>query len=170
MKKILLLILAFAVGGLIYANYSTDSLPPDTRIDSLLVYKSQHYMDAYSQGKRIKRYTVSLGRHAVGHKMKEGDKRTPEGRYVINAKNSASAYHKNLGISYPNAADRRTARSLGVSPGGDVKIHGLRNGLGFIGRFHRFRDWTAGCVAVTNDEMDELFVAVHKGTPIIIYQ
>lgn len=109
-----------------------------------------------------------MGRSPVGDKAAEGDKRTPEGDYFVNGKNPGSGYHKNLGISYPNAEDRANANARGLSTGGDIKIHGIRNGMGFIGKFHRMFDWTAGCIAVTDEEIDELYENVKVGTPITI--
>lgn len=125
-------------------------------------------MYAYTNGKLVKVYSIAIGRNAVGDKEHEGDKRTPEGSYHINGKNPDSGYHKNLGISYPDKTDLQEAHAKGVHAGGDVKIHGLKNGRGLLGKFHRLRNWTAGCIAVTNDEMDELYDAVSVGTPIII--
>ena len=95
--------------------------------------------------------------------------RTPEGTYTIHDKNPRSAFYLNLGISYPNEEDEAYAQQLGCSAGGAIKIHGLRNGSGWKGRFHRLSDWTAGCIAVTNAEMEELYRAVPIGTPITIY-
>jgi murein L,D-transpeptidase YafK len=149
--------------------YPEKRLPAGTRIDRLVVYKERRTMEAYNGKVLVKEYTISLGREPRGAKQREGDKRTPEGHYIINARNAGSGYHKNLGISYPNAGDRLRARQQGVSPGGDVKIHGLRNGDGYIGKFHRLRDWTAGCIAVTDEEVDELYAHVVPNAEIIIY-
>ena len=125
-------------------------------------------MQAYSGNELLKTYTVSLGKNPIGHKQFEGDCKTPEGIYTINDRNSNSAYYKNLGVSYPNETDKEYAQKQGKSPGGLIKIHGLRNDHGYIGKFHRFKDWTAGCIAVTNDEMDELFTAVKQDAVIEI--
>ncbi len=125
-------------------------------------------MYAYTKGKLVKVYSIAIGRNSVGDKEYEGDKRTPEGSYYIEGKNPNSGYHKNLGISYPDKTDLQEAKAKGVRPGGDVKIHGLKNGRGLLGKFHRLRNWTAGCIAVTDEEMDELYDAVAIGTPIII--
>jgi len=149
--------------------YPEKRLPAGTRIDRLVVHKERRTMEAYNGKVLVKEYTISLGREPRGAKQREGDKRTPEGHYIINARNAGSGYHKNLGISYPNAGDRLRARQQGVSPGGDVKIHGLRNGDGYIGKFHRLRDWTAGCIAVTDEEVDELYAHVVPNAEIIIY-
>lgn len=151
-----------------YYYYPGKQLPRGTVIDRLVVYKAKRVMEAYSHGKLVKTYTISLGFDPAGHKKYEGDGRTPEGTYIINARNANSGYHKNLGISYPNEVDMAYSKSIGKEPGGDIKIHGLRNGRGAIGKFHRWKDWTHGCIAVTNDEIDELFAAVTDGAVIVI--
>jgi murein L,D-transpeptidase YafK len=152
----------------IYYVYPEKKLPKGTKINLLVVYKSKRELLAYSNGKLIKTYKISLGRNPIGHKLIEGDKKTPEGVYSIFAKNSSSGYHKNLGISYPNASDIAASKKMNQSTGGDVKIHGLRNGLGFISKFQRCWDWTAGCIALTDEEVDELYESVAIGTKIEI--
>lgn len=161
-------LLIIFTGIIIYYFYPGSKLPEGAAIDKLVVYKSQRKMLAYSNGKLLKTYTVSLGKNPIGHKQFEGDCKTPEGIYVINDRNPNSAYYKNLGVSYPNEADKEYAQKQGKSPGGLIKIHGLRNDRGYIGKFHRFKDWTAGCIAVTNKEMDELFTAVKQDAVIEI--
>lgn len=150
------------------SSYSLRPLPKGTKVDKLVVKKSERRLEAYSKGELLKTYTVSLGKQPLGDKQYEGDNRTPEGRYTINDKNPHSGYYKNLGVSYPNTADRREARQLGKPVGGDIKIHGLPNQLPYIGKWHRLWDWTAGCMALTNDEMEELYQAVPVGTVIEI--
>lgn len=125
-------------------------------------------MQAYANEQLVKTYSISLGGSPVGDKQYEGDNRTPEGIYKINDKNPNSGYHKNLGISYPDSTDLQQAIALGKPAGGDIKIHGLRNGTGIISKFHRWHDWTKGCMAVTNAEIDELYSAVPIGTVIEI--
>jgi murein L,D-transpeptidase YafK len=142
---------------------------PENSVDRIVVYKSRRVMHVFTAGRNVRTFRIALGRQPVGPKRQEGDFRTPEGLYHIEAKNSNSRFHKNLGISYPDATDRARAAALGLSPGGDIKIHGLRNGRGYRGRLHRLRDWTAGCIAVTNAEMDELYDAVPIGIPIEIF-
>lgn len=156
-------------------NHSKDSimpvefsLPDDIQIDRILVVKSKRLLHVYKDKKLIKTYQIALGSAPVGHKEFEGDGKTPEGIYTINDKNPNSSYYLNLGISYPNEADKVHASKFGKSPGGDIKIHGLKNGLGFIGKLHREIDWTQGCIAVTNEEIDELYKAVPIGTEIEI--
>lgn len=168
MKKLLFLFIIVVGAYYGYLLLSERSLPEGTKIDRLVVHKSERRLEAYSKGELVKSYSVSLGKTPVGDKQHEGDNKTPEGRYTINDKNPNSDYYKNLGVSYPNAADRREAIRLGKPVGGDIKIHGLPNKIPFIGRWHRLIDWTAGCMAVTNDEMEELYQAVPVGTPIEI--
>ena len=100
--------------------------------------------------------------------MKEGDNRVPEGRYRIEGRNAQSAFYLSLHISYPDAADASRAHSRGDAPGGDIMIHGIRNGLGWVGRFHRWIDWTAGCIAVTDGEIKEIWTAVPDGAAVEI--
>ncbi|MBZ5623236.1 MAG: L,D-transpeptidase family protein [Acidobacteriia bacterium] len=116
----------------------------------------------------LRTYRIALGRNPVGRKTEQGDGKTPEGRYSIDRRNPQSSCHLSLHISYPNDSDRGQVRERGVEPGGDVMIHGLRNGEGHIGRAHLETDWTQGCVAVTDDEMEEIWGLVEDGTPIEI--
>jgi len=111
---------------------------------------------------------VSLGRNPRDHKVEEGDGRTPEGRYTLDWRNPNSRFYRAIHISYPNARDRARAAELGVDPGGSVMLHGLPNGLEDIGRSHVGKDWTDGCIAVTNQEMDEIWEKTPDGTPIEI--
>ena len=167
-KSVLLTTLLLFLALIVYYFYPDDKLPSDIKIDKLIVLKSKREMYAFTNGKLIKTYKISLGRNPIGDKKYEGDKKTPEGLYYINDKNSNSGYHKNLGISYPNENDIEEAKQIGKPPGGEIKIHGLRNKTGFIGKFHRWYDWTLGCIAVTNNEIDELYNVVNIGTPIEI--
>lgn len=168
MKKIFVFSFLFLLGLLVYYFYPEQPLPKDSKIDAMIVYKSKHQLLAFSKGKLIKTYTISLGRNPVGAKEYEGDQKTPEGTYSIHDKNPNSGWHKNLGISYPNQNDMVKAKRLGKPAGGDIKIHGLKNGKGYIGKFHRWQDWTLGCIAVTNAEIDELYAAVSVGCTIEI--
>lgn len=156
------------LGLTVYYFYPEDKLPADTQIDKIVVYKSKRELLAYTNGQLLKTYKISLGSQPIGNKEFEGDKKTPEGFYYINDKNPNSGYHKNLGISYPNKNDIENAKRLGKLTGGDVKIHGLRNTNAYIGKFHRWQDWTLGCIAVTDEEIDELYNAVKIGTRIEI--
>lgn len=168
MKWTFRIFLFFISVALVYYFLPERELPSGKKFDKLIVIKSKGIMQAYADEQLIKTYKVSIGQHPMGDKEFEGDKKTPEGSYIINDKNPNSGYSKNLGVSYPNAADIKEAKEKRFKPGGEIKIHGLKNGIGFIGKFHRFFNWTAGCIAVTNEEMDELYKAVEVNTPIII--
>ncbi len=136
--------------------------------DRVVVLKRERTLQLLSQGKVIKTYTVALGGDPVGPKARQGDHKTPEGVYVLDSRNVHSQFYKSIHISYPSARDRAAARARGVSPGGDVFVHGLPKGYGWVGASHRLKDWTDGCIAVTNEEIDEIWAAVADGTPIEI--
>lgn len=125
-------------------------------------------MELYSGGKVIKTYRIALGPNSVGPKTRQGDHRTPEGTYRIDAKNAHSRYHLALHVSYPDAKDRERARKLGVSPGGDIMIHGLPDQYAFLGPLHTKYDWTDGCIAVSNAEIEEIWKLVPVGTEVQI--
>lgn len=169
MIRIIAVFSSILLAAFVYALLPTRRLAQNVLAERLVVYKSKRQLQLWSDGKLIKTYTIALGRQPVGAKRREGDMRTPEGNYYITDKNPHSAFYLNLGVSYPNADDQILALAGGYSPGGAIKIHGLRNGNGWRGRFHRQRNWTAGCIALTNAEMDELFKAVPLNTPIEIY-
>ncbi len=156
------------LGIIVYYFYPETKLPKGKIVDCIVVLKSKRQLLAYSNDKLLKTYSISLGRNPVGHKEFEGDKKTPEGIYTINDKNPKSGWHKNLGISYPNLKDIKNAKRLGKPTGGDIKIHGLENGKGYISKFQRWFDWTAGCIALTDEEVDELYDAVKIGATIEI--
>jgi murein L,D-transpeptidase YafK len=153
---------------LVWANWPARLIPSGVRAERVVVLKSHRQLDLYANGKLLKSYVVSLGRHPVGSKEREGDRRTPEGLYAIESHKPNSSFHRALRISYPSAADRMAAEKRGVAPGGDIMIHGLRNGLGLIGRLQRCVDWTSGCIAVTNPEIEEIYRVVPDGAPIEI--
>jgi murein L,D-transpeptidase YafK len=143
-------------------------LPDNIIIDKLEIHKSERKMLAFANGELVRTYTVSLGKAPVGDKEYEGDHKTPEGNYLVDSKNAQSDFYRNLGISYPDKNDLLRAKNNSSLPGGNVKIHAIRNGFGFIGKFQRWWDWTDGCIAVTDWEMDELYRAVPVGTPVVI--
>lgn len=143
-------------------------LPADAHADRVVVDKGDRTLSLLQGGRTIRTYPVSLGGAPAGHKRQEGDERTPEGHYVLDYRNPNSAMHRALHVSYPDSADVARARARGVPPGGMIMVHGIRNGLGWVGRLHRLADWTDGCVAVTDREMDEIWRAVPDGTPIDI--
>jgi murein L,D-transpeptidase YafK len=142
--------------------------PPPQKADSILILKKDHVLELLQGGKVIRTYKVALGRGGLAPKEREGDGRTPEGHYVIDSRTAQSHYHKALHVSYPNAEDRKRAAKLGVAPGGAIMIHGLPNGMGSVGAAHRLYDWTLGCIAVTNEEIDEIWDLVPNGTPVEI--
>ncbi len=132
------------------------------RADRILVHKSRREMVLLSGQALLRSYSIALGPHPVGHKEREGDGRTPEGLYQIDWRNPNSRFHLSLHISFPNETDVQRARERGVSPGGDIMIHGLKDGE------RRASDWTQGCIAVTDAEMDEIWRLVPDGTVIEI--
>jgi murein L,D-transpeptidase YafK len=163
----LLLALTAVLAVLLYALAPPTSAPRDIA-DKVLVVKSARQLTLLKNGVPFKTYAVSLGRNPIGPKSLAGDHKTPEGNYLLDSRNSQSKFHLSLHVSYPNLHDRENAQSAGLQPGGDIMIHGMQNGLGRIGRFHRFIDWTDGCIAVTNAEMDQIWRSVPDGTPIEI--
>ena len=133
-----------------------------------MVEKSARRLSIFRAGKQIKTYRVALGREPIGAKQEEGDMKTPEGTYNIDRRNAQSSFHRALHISYPSDEDSNRAAARGVSAGSDIMLHGIRNGLGWIGAFHRWKDWTAGCVALTDEEIEELWRVTPDGTTIEI--
>ncbi|MDR1310498.1 MAG: L,D-transpeptidase family protein [Burkholderiaceae bacterium] len=160
----------FLVCSLVVATAAAGqtSLETGTRFEKLLVEKKARRLTAYANGKPVRVYRVSLGSTPVGPKRVQGDKKTPEGTYVVDGKNPGSRFHKNLGVSYPNAQDKKRAATLGRSPGGDIKIHGLGPEFRHLGKNQWQYDWTLGCIAVTDEEMDELYAHTNVGTVIEI--
>jgi murein L,D-transpeptidase YafK len=136
--------------------------------DKIVIVKSVRTMTLLSSSKVLKTYKVALGGVPAGPKRVEGDHKTPEGNYVIDAKNSRSQFHLSLHISYPSAADRENAHKLGSRPGGAIMIHGLARPFAYLGSLHRQTDWTDGCVAVTNAEIEEIWKLVPVGTRVEI--
>ena len=146
----------------------TAPLPAGATADRVLVDKSDRTLTLLRGGRPLKTYRVALGGSPVGHKGREGDEKTPEGTYLLDYRKEDSRAHRALHISYPNADDEARARARGESPGGFIMVHGIYDGLGWVGKLHRLRDWTDGCVAVANWEMDEIMRAVPDSTPIEI--
>lgn len=155
--------------GLLLIVFASSALPtPQQKASRVLVLKKEHKMELFSGETVIETYTVALGRGGLSPKQREGDHLTPEGLYQIDHRNKNSRFYRALHVSYPNEADRERARKLGVNPGGDIMIHGITNGLGWLGSMHRMMDWTNGCIAVTDAEMDEIWLLVPDGTPVEI--
>jgi murein L,D-transpeptidase YafK len=172
MLKVLLFVLVvsclFAAGVLIGAHFNLHPLPSNTTADRVLVEKATRRLTLLRDGVPLKTYRVALGRAPLGPKEQEGDRRTPEGLYLIDFHKEDSDYHRALHVSYPEQRDIERAAAAGVSPGCDIMIHGIRNGKGWLGAFHRLTDWTAGCIALTDFEIEEIWRAVPDGTPIEI--
>jgi murein L,D-transpeptidase YafK len=143
------------------------TLPPETA-DRIVIHKYKRELVLLQRGRVLRLFRVALGSSPVGPKTRQGDGKTPEGLYRIAGRNERSAFHRALRISYPNDADRARAQRLGVNPGGDIMIHGLPNGKGFVGKAHRLIDWTAGCIAVTDEEIEQIWHLVPDGTVVEI--
>ncbi|MFL6503826.1 MAG: murein L,D-transpeptidase family protein [Candidatus Udaeobacter sp.] len=161
-----ILICAFAT--YLYAHHNWNVLPPGTTIDRIVVEKSARRLSVFRNADEIKSYRIAVGRSPLGAKHEEGDMKTPEGIYKIDGRNPQSSFHLALHISYPSDEDDKRAAARGVSAGFDIMIHGIQNGRGWIGAFHRWNDWTAGCIAITDEEMDELWRVTPDGTTIEI--
>jgi murein L,D-transpeptidase YafK len=151
-----------------YAHNNWRTLPSATTIDRIVVEKSARQLSILRDGRRIKTYRIALGSNPTGPKQEEGDMKTPEGIYKIDSRNAQSSFHLALHISYPSDEDNKRAAVRGVSAGSDIMIHGIRNGFGWIGAFHRWKNWTAGCVALTDEEIEELWRVTPDGTTIEI--
>jgi murein L,D-transpeptidase YafK len=168
-KTLGVIAVVLALGGLAtWDLWPTPALPAGAEADLVVVHKTARRLDLYFRGSVLKSYAVSLGRHPNGPKRQQGDGKTPEGEYVLDYRKPDSSFYRALHISYPAPVDLAAARARGVAPGGLVMVHGMKNGLGWLGRLHLAFDWTDGCVAVTNREMDEIWRAVPDGTKIIL--
>ena len=140
----------------------------EVKADFVLVDKSEKRLYLMWQGHQYAYFPVTFGKNPKGHKQKQGDERTPEGRYILDYKNFNSAYYKSIHISYPNAQDRKNARRMGIDPGGDIMIHGQVNGWGCASSLMQTFNWTNGCIALKDHHMDKVWEAVVPGTPIEI--
>jgi L,D-peptidoglycan transpeptidase YkuD (ErfK/YbiS/YcfS/YnhG family) len=136
--------------------------------DKILIEKKERRLMLLSKGKVLKSYKIALGGNPIGPKERQGDNKTPEGTYVIDSRNRDSRYHLSLHISYPNGKDKKRAEELGVSPGGDIMIHGIKNGFSWAGDYHTRADWTKGCIAVTDKEIEEIDRLAPNGTIVEI--
>ncbi|MBL8781099.1 MAG: L,D-transpeptidase family protein [Alphaproteobacteria bacterium] len=152
---------------ILLAAFAATTADAATQKASLIVVeKAKRIMTLYAGKKTIKTYRIALGGNPTGHKEQEGDSRTPEGRYTIDAKNPWSAFHLSMRVSYPDRKDRASASRRGVPPGGAIMIHGTPDGL--VGADGSIPDWTLGCIAVTNKEVEEIYAMIRPGTPILI--
>lgn len=169
---VLLLTLA-AVGGVLVLVRYEKLIPPHLaaslpEAEAVLVEKGKRRLHLLVDGAVLRSYRISLGGNPHGHKVREGDLRTPEGRYVLDWRNANSCCYKSLHVSYPDQADRRRAAERDDDPGGLIMVHGQLNGWGWLGWLNVWRDWTHGCIAVRNVAMEEIWRAVPNGTPIEI--
>ncbi len=160
-----------AQGNSIAGNTAQSQQPAEQRVQkatAVLIDKSNRSLKLLNDGHTLREYQISLGKQPVGHKLYEGDQRTPEGRYVLDWRNENSKFYRSIHVSYPNARDRARARRLGKDPGGNIMIHGIPNLFHYAPWLYTGKDWTDGCIAVTNTEMDEIWEMVEDGTPIVI--
>jgi tetratricopeptide (TPR) repeat protein len=141
---------------------------PKGPADKVLIEKSERRLTLMSKSTVLKSYQIALGGNPNGPKERQGDNKTPEGIYTIDSRNKGSQYHLSLHISYPNEKDKKRAKQRGVSPGGDIMIHGIKNGLSWVGELHTEVDWTKGCIAVTDEEIEEIEKLVPNGTIVEI--
>jgi murein L,D-transpeptidase YafK len=165
---LLAVVLALVCVTYVYAHYIRDPLPAGTKIDRIVIEKSARKLSLFVNGKSLKSYRVALGRNPIGAKQEEGDNKTPEGVYRIDGRNPQSNFHLALHVSYPSDEDKVHAAERDASAGFDIMIHGIRNGRGWIGAFHRLSDWTAGCIALTDEEIEELWRVTPDGTIVEI--
>lgn len=138
------------------------------KADMVLVIKSESKLYLKKNGKALNEYHVVFGANPKGHKQQQGDECTPEGKYILDYKKEDSSFYKSIHISYPNETDKKRAKESGVNPGGFIMIHGQKNGLSWLSFITQRLNWTDGCIAVSNDDMDEIWNAVDIGTPIEI--
>ena len=164
----LLVALAALSGPNLYERATFAPLPADAHADRIVVKKALRRLTLYRAAAPLKTYRIALGAEPVGPKQFEGDQRTPEGAFTVDSRLPDSRFHMALHVSYPGAKEAAEAAAAGRDPGSAIMIHGLRNGLGLAGPVHIARDWTAGCIAVTNREIEELWRVVPDGTPIEI--
>ena len=157
------------LGFLLFALSLSSALSAQQeQADQIIVLKSQHTLTLLSHGKPIKTYKVALGTDGSGPKEHQGDHKTPEGKYIIDAKNPKSRFHLALHVSYPNAADKAHAKAQGLPPGGDIMIHGVEKKYEYLGSLQHNYDWTDGCIALTNPEIEEVSRLVPIGTLVEI--
>jgi len=166
-----LLLIPFLLAGLACADPSNAQLPraEPTKADLVVVRKKDRSLELRRNGRVIKAFPIALGPSPAGPKRKEGDGRTPEGVYTLDWRNSNSQFYRAIHVSYPRGDDQLHSVRWGVSPGGLIMVHGLPNGVSAAQVGHPWSDWTNGCIAVTNEEMDQIWSMVEDGTTIIIY-
>ena len=146
-------------------------LPPSLlaqNVTDVRIEKAERVLRLMNNGSVLREFKIALGGEPVGPKQCEGDEKTPEGDFIISGRNAQSSFHKSLRVSYPSDENRKKAAALGCPPGGNILIHGLPRGRGWLGAMHRAIDWTRGCIAVTNKEIEEIWKLVPDGTPVHI--
>ncbi len=170
MKRIISIFgIVILIGGFGSAGFGPEkSSAALIKADKVVVIKSKRLLILMRDGEILKAYKIALGKQPKGHKTNAGDRKTPEGIYILDSRNPDSKFHRSIHISYPNESDILNAQKLGVSPGGAIMIHGLPDSLASIGKTHRTWDWTDGCIAVTNTEIEQIWRLVPDGTPIEI--
>jgi murein L,D-transpeptidase YafK len=138
------------------------------KADLVVVHKARRSLELWAGGETIAKYRIALGFNPVGHKEYEGDGKTPEGVYTITTRNERSNFYRSLKINYPNATDEMNAAAKGQKPGGMIMIHGIKNGMTAAEMQHPKKDWTEGCIAVTDAEIDDIWQRVDSGTAVLI--
>jgi len=166
--KIISIILIFFILEINFAILPKDAFAKPDKADKVVVLKGKRVLFLLKEGEIMKAYKIALGKDPVGHKVRAGDNRTPEGIYTLSSRKQSEKYHLTIFISYPNESDVLNAKSKGFSPGGSIAIHGLPQELASLNKLHRSMNWTSGCIAVTNDEMEEIWRLVEDGTTIEI--
>lgn len=164
----LVCLLALAGNPVTASELPMGAMAEAPEVSEVLVRKEERRLYLLSGEQVVRSYRIGLGDNPAGHKLFEGDKRTPEGKYVLDWRNPNSDFYKSIHISYPNKQDRELASSWGLDPGGSIMIHGLPNEAGDMAFAFLGLDWTDGCIAVSNEEMDEIWQLVADGTPIRI--
>ena len=167
--RLIFTFLAFAIAISVAGCSSKFKTYNGPEVTQVVVYKAKRRMYLLHGTKVLKAYDFDLGFAPVGDKKIEGDGKTPEGRYTIDRRNPNSSFHLSIGIDYPNEADVAEALALGKKPGGDIFIHGRPNKLTSREQRRLDPDWTAGCISVTNKEMEDIYAMVRNGTPIMIH-
>lgn len=169
LSRFAVLIFVGVVAFALYERYAPQPAPLAAlteQIDHILIEKSARQLTVFRDGKAVRSYKIALGFAPAGDKVQQGDGKTPEGTFTINRRNPKSSYHLSLGINYPQADDRARAAEDGIDPGGDIFIHGQPNGLGRLATIPT--DWTAGCIAVSDKEIEELWRVASNGTTVEI--
>lgn len=172
MKRVAILLIAtLALGWGLWATYGSSPIPPNLadqvdRVDYILIEKSERRLTASRKGQQVLQYDIALGFAPIGDKSREGDGKTPEGLFVVDRRNQNSSFHLSLGINYPQPDDIARSSAMGLSPGGDIFIHGQPNTVGNVLMLPG--DWTAGCIAISNTEMEQLWGLVDLGTEVEI--